>query len=125
MTDEVVLAVTKLHGATLKTLNLDGCRKVTDVGLESIAENCLVIYDLDISQCAITDFGISSLACLKKLNLRILSLSGCSMVSDKSLPYLVKLGRTLMGLNLQHCNAIRRSIVDMLMERLWRCDILC
>jgi EIN3-binding F-box protein len=46
------------------------------------------------------------------------------MISDKSLLALIKLGRTLLGLNLQHCNAISSSTVDVLVERLWRCDIL-
>ncbi|GMH10840.1 hypothetical protein Nepgr_012681 [Nepenthes gracilis] len=124
VTDEVVLALTKLHGGTLETLFLDGCGKVTDASLVAIAENCLVITDLDVSKCAITDLGIISLARSNQLNLQIFSLSGCLMVSDKSLPYLVKLGQTLVGLNLQHCNAISSTAVGMLVERLWKCDIL-
>ncbi|GAB4854573.1 Transcription factor COE2 [Ancistrocladus abbreviatus] len=124
LTDEVVLVLSELHGGTLELLNLDGCGKVTDASLVAIAENCLLLNDLDVSKCAITDFGISSLARSIQLNLQILSLSGCSMLSDKSLPFLVKLGQNLMGLNLQQCNAISSRVVDMLVERLWRCDIL-
>ncbi|GAB2275470.1 Transcription factor COE2 [Dionaea muscipula] len=124
VTDEVVMSLTKLHGGTLEVLNLDGCGKVTDASLVLIAEDCLLINELDVSKCAITDFGIASLARSKHINLQILSLSGCSMASDKSFPFLVKLGQNLMGLNLHNCNAISRNVVDMLTELLWRCDIL-
>lgn len=124
LTDEVVSAIARLHGGTLEILNLDGCTKVTDKGLFEIANNCLVLNDLDVSKCSITDSGIAALARGGQMNLQILSLSGCSKVSDRSLPNLLKLGSTLVGLNLQHCNSISNSTVELLMENLWRCDIL-
>ncbi|XP_034699865.1 EIN3-binding F-box protein 1-like [Vitis riparia] len=124
LTDEVVLAMARLHGETLELLNLDGCRKITDASLVAIADNCLLLNDLDLSKCAITDSGIAALSCGEKLNLQILSVSGCSKVSNKSMPSLCKLGKTLLGLNLQHCNKISSSSVELLMESLWRCDIL-
>ncbi|KAL9273541.1 EIN3-binding F-box protein 1-like protein [Drosera capensis] len=124
VTDEVVFSLTKLHGGTLEVLNLEGCGKVTDTSLAAVADDCLLINELNISRCAITDVGIASLARSKHIYLQILSLSGCSSVSDKSLPYLVKLGQNLMGLNIQNCNAISRTVVDMLVERLQRCDFL-
>lgn len=124
LTDEVILALTRLHGGTLELLNLEGCRKITDASLVSVADNCLVLNDLDVSKCGITDSGIKILSCAEQLNLQVLSLSGCSEVSNKSLPYLEKLGKTLVGLNLQHCNSISCSTVELLVESLWRCDIL-
>lgn len=124
LSDKVVSALTEQHGWTLEVLNLDGCGKITDASLAAIAENCLLLSDLDVSKCAISDFGLVVLARSNQLNLQIFSVSGCSMVSDKSLPALVKMGHTLLGLNLQHCNAISTSTVDLLVERLWRCDIL-
>ncbi|KAJ4839322.1 hypothetical protein Tsubulata_018136 [Turnera subulata] len=124
ISDKVVSRMTQLHGWTLEVLNLDGCRMITDASLVAIAENCFLLSDLDVSKCAITDSGIQALACSSQLNLQVLSLSGCSTISDCSLPALVKLGQTLLGLNLQHCNAISSSTVDTLVERLWRCDIL-
>ncbi|GAV80765.1 F-box domain-containing protein/LRR_6 domain-containing protein [Cephalotus follicularis] len=124
LTDKVISSMVRLHGWTLEVLNLDECRKIGDASLVAIAENCQLLSDLDVSKCAITDFGIASLAYAKQLNLQILSVSGCSMVSDKSLPALGELGRTLLGLNLQHCNAINSVTVDLLVEQLWRCDIL-
>ncbi|CAK7353686.1 unnamed protein product [Dovyalis caffra] len=124
LSDKVVSVMTEQHGWTLEMLNLDGCRRISDASLVAIAENCFLLSDLDVSKCALTDSGITAMARSNQLNLQVLSVSGCSMISDKSLPALVKLGQTLLGLNLQHCNAISCSAVDMLVERLWRCDIL-
>ncbi|PSS01123.1 EIN3-binding F-box protein [Actinidia chinensis var. chinensis] len=124
LTDKVVSVIAKLHGVTLEELNLDGCKYVTDSSLVAVAENCSFLRELDVSKSAISDFGVAALACAAKLNLQILSLSGCSFISDKSFPYLMKLGRTLVGLNIQNCSAISSSMVDLLVEHLWRCDIL-
>jgi EIN3-binding F-box protein len=124
LTDEVVSALARLHGGTLELLNLDGCRKITDASLVAIAENCLFLSDLDLSKCAVTDSGIAVMSSAEQLNLQVLSLSGCSEVSNKSLPCLKKMGRTLVGLNLQKCSSISSSTVELLVESLWRCDIL-
>ncbi|XP_050233835.1 EIN3-binding F-box protein 1-like [Mercurialis annua] len=124
LTDEVVSALARLHGGSLELLNLDGCRKITDAGLIAIAENCMFLSDLDVSKCAVTDSGIATLSNADQLNLQVLSLSGCSEVSNKSFPFLKKMGRTLMGLNLQNCSSISSSAIELLVESLWRCDIL-
>ncbi|XVE97426.1 hypothetical protein REPUB_Repub03eG0018400 [Reevesia pubescens] len=123
LSDKVVCMMADLHGWTLEVLNLDGC-KISDASLVAIAENCQLLSDLDVSKCAISDSGIAALARSNQINLQILSVSGCSMVSDKSLPSFGKLGQTLLGLNLQQCKAISSGAVDLLVEQLWRCDIL-
>ncbi|KAK6151774.1 hypothetical protein DH2020_014409 [Rehmannia glutinosa] len=124
LTDKIVLALARLHGATLELLNLDGCHKITDVSLAALADSCPLLNDLDVSKCSITDAGVAALSYGVQTNLQILSLSGCTMISNKSVFALEKLGRTLVGLNLQHCNSISSSTVDLLTENLWRCDIL-
>ncbi|XP_010526214.1 PREDICTED: EIN3-binding F-box protein 1-like [Tarenaya hassleriana] len=124
LTDRVVSAISVQSDWTLEALNLEGCTKITDASLISIAENCQILSDLDVSNCAVTDFGVQGLASSNKLSLQILSLSGCSMVTDKSMPALGKLGRTLLGLNVQNCQSISTANVDLLIEQLWRCDIL-
>ncbi|KAK6274107.1 hypothetical protein POUND7_011190 [Theobroma cacao] len=123
LSDKAVCVMADLHGWTLEMINLDGC-KISDGSVVAIAENCLLLSDLDVSKCSITDSGIAALARSNQINLQILSVSGCTMVSDKSLPSLGKLGQTLLGLNLQQCKAISSSAVDLLVEQLWRCDIL-
>ena len=124
LTDKVVSAMVESHGWTLELLNLEGCRQISDASLVAIADNCPLLSDLDVSRCAITDFGIAALAHANHLNLQILSMSGCSLISNKSLPALGKMGQTLVGLNLQHCKAISNRTVDRLVAELWRCDIL-
>ncbi|TKY54849.1 EIN3-binding F-box protein 1 [Spatholobus suberectus] len=124
LTDNIVSALARLHGGTLEILNLDGCWKITDASLVDIADNCLVLNDLDVSKCAITDAGIAVLSRASLPSLQVLSLSGCSDVSKKSVPFLTKLGHTLLGLNLQNCNSIGSSTMEFLVEKLWRCDIL-
>ncbi|KAK8351807.1 hypothetical protein V6Z12_A05G057400 [Gossypium hirsutum] len=116
--NKVVCKMADLHGWTLEMLNLDGC-KISDAGLVAIAENCQLLSDLDVSKCTITDSGIAALARSNLINLQILSVSGCNLVSDKSLPSLGKLGQTLLGLNLQQCKAISSGAVDLLVEQLW------
>ncbi|XP_077220299.1 EIN3-binding F-box protein 1-like [Tasmannia lanceolata] len=124
ISDAVVLAMATLHGETLQLLNLDGCRKITDKSLAAVAHSCGSLVDLDVSTSAITDMGIAYLACAKQLNMQTLSLSGCSLLSDQSIPFLRNMGRSLAGLNIQHCNLISRNTVGLLEEQLWRCDIL-
>ncbi|KAF7806390.1 EIN3-binding F-box protein 1 [Senna tora] len=124
LTDNIISALSRLHGGTLELLNLDGCRRITDASLAAIADDCLLLNDLDVSKCAISDSGIAVLSSARQLSLRVLSLSGCSGLSNKSVPSLKKLGRTLVGLNLQNCNSIGSSKIELLMESLWRCDIL-
>ncbi|KAL2228937.1 UNVERIFIED_CONTAM: EIN3-binding F-box protein 1 [Sesamum indicum] len=124
LTDEVVLALARLHGETLELLNLDGCQKITDASLAALAESCPLLNDLDVSKCSITDTGVVALSHGSQHNLQILSFSGCSMISNKCRPALEQLGRTLVGLNLQHCNSISSNSIELLTENLWRCDIL-
>lgn len=124
LTDEVVIAITMLHGGTLEVLSLEGCSKITDASLMEIANNCLVLSDLHLSKCAVTDLGIAALSCEQQIKLGILSLAGCVGVSNNSVHFLLKMEETLTGLNLQRCNSISRSKIDELKDKLWRCDIL-
>lgn len=125
LSDESIQGIAKIHGETLKVLNLDGCRKVTDLSLSAIAKSCSILHDLDVSNCAITDSGIASLSCSEELNLQILSISGCSKISNKSLPFLIELGENLVGLNLKHCISLSTKSINTIVGNLWRCDILC
>lgn len=124
LTDNIISALARLHGETLEVLNVDGCRRITDASMAAIAHYCMLLNDLDVSKCAITDAGLAILSGARKLSLQVLSLSGCSEVSNQSIPFLTKLGKTLVGLNLQNCNSITSSSIELLIESLWRCDIL-
>lgn len=124
LSDNAVSAIAKLHGETLELLNLDGCRYVTDTSLMEIARNCLSLSELDVSQSGITDYGVTALAAAEQMNLQIFSMVGCSLISDKSLPYLITLGKTLVGLNIQRCRGISFGATSLLLDQLWRCDVL-
>lgn len=122
-TDKVVSEISMAHGATLEVLNLDGCTSITDVSMVTITQNCKVLRELDVSKSAITDFSIAALACAEQLNLEVLSISGCR-VSNKSLPFLKKLGESLMGLNMMQCRGVSSNAVGLLETEIWKCDIL-
>ncbi|KAJ0811080.1 putative F-box domain, leucine-rich repeat domain superfamily, F-box-like domain superfamily [Helianthus annuus] len=123
LTDKIVSEISMVHGATLEVLNLDGCRSITDAGVVTVARNCFSLRELDVSKSAITDFSVAALACSEQVNLQVLSISGCQ-VSNKSLPFLKKLGETLIGLNMMQCRGVSSSAVGLLGEQIWKCDIL-
>ncbi|KAK1282126.1 EIN3-binding F-box protein 2 [Acorus calamus] len=124
LTDVAVSSLAKLHGSTIQLLNLEGCKRVTDEAVMAITEGCVLLSDLYLSGCSITDYGVAALTSARQLELKVLSLSGCSGVSDRSLPLLSKIGITLAGLNLQHCNLISGRAIRALGEKMWWCDIL-
>ncbi|KAJ4877591.1 EIN3-binding F-box protein 2 [Raphanus sativus] len=125
VTDNTVSALSFRHGRTLESLNLDGCKNITDASVVTVAKNCYSVNDLDVSNTLVSDHGIKALASSPNhLNLQVLSVGGCSGITDKSKACIQKLGRTLLGLNIQRCGKISSSTVDTLLEQLWRCDIL-
>ncbi|KAL0718191.1 hypothetical protein Bca4012_067513 [Brassica carinata] len=125
VTDNTVSSLSVGHGRTLESLNLDGCKNITDASLVTVAKNCYSVNDIDVSNTLVSDHGIKALASSPNhLNLQVLSVGGCSGITDKSKACIQKLGRTLLGLNIQRCGRISSSTVDTLLEQLWRCDIL-
>ncbi|CAH8353395.1 unnamed protein product [Eruca vesicaria subsp. sativa] len=125
VSDNTVSAISMCHGRTLESLNLDGCKNITDASLVAVSKNCYSVNDLDISNTMVSDHGVKALASSPNhLNLQVLSVGGCSAITDKSKSCIQKLGRTLLGLNIQRCGRISSSTVDALLEHLWRCDIL-
>ncbi|XP_072990479.1 EIN3-binding F-box protein 2-like [Typha latifolia] len=125
LTDTTIATLVEKHGATLKLLNLDGCTNVTDNSVLEISDRCCVLEELDMSRSTITDYGVAILVSARQLSLlRILSLAGCCKVTQKSLPLLGNMGRSLEGLNLQFCNLISAQDIGLLEEKLWWCDIL-
>ncbi|KAM3375366.1 EIN3-binding F-box protein 1 [Capsicum galapagoense] len=124
VSDKSVSAIAKLHGGTLESLIIDGCRHVTDASLVEISDSCWLLNELDVSKCGVTDSGLEALASAAHLSLQTLLLSGCPLVSDKSFPFLLELGQNLMGLNIKHCSGMSSNTVNVLVEQLWRCEVL-
>jgi EIN3-binding F-box protein len=123
LTDGAVSALVKAHGGSLAHLSLEGCSKITDASLFAISESCSQLAELDLSNCMVSDYGVAVLAAAKQLKLRILSLSGCMKVTQKSVPFLGSMSSSLEGLNLQF-NFIGNHNIASLEKQLWRCDIL-
>ncbi|MQM00337.1 hypothetical protein Taro_033069, partial [Colocasia esculenta] len=124
VTDAAVSVLAKRHGATFQTLNLEGCRKVTDESLSAIADCCVMLKDLDVSRTAITDDGVTALTCAIGSNLKILSLSGCSNISARTLLHLSNVCHSLLGLNLQQCNLVSSHDIASFQKKMWQCDIV-
>ncbi|XP_020572533.1 EIN3-binding F-box protein 1-like isoform X2 [Phalaenopsis equestris] len=124
ISDASISALVKTHGSSLKLLNLNGCKKISDKSLFAIAASCLVLHDLDISRCNVSDIGVAALSSADQLNLRVLSLAGCYGVTKKSLQFLGNMKDSLEGLNLQQCKLTNAHGIGFLEEKLWWCDIL-
>ncbi|KAJ6847832.1 EIN3-binding F-box protein 1-like [Iris pallida] len=124
LTDAVISTLVKAHGSTLKELNLYDCNKLTDNILLAVAGSCTKLEDLDMSKAAITDYGVAVLASARHLNLQVLSLAGCSLLTTKILPLLGNMGSSLLGLNLKNCNNISTNGIASLEEKMYWCDIL-
>uniref|UniRef100_A0ACD5YNY0 Uncharacterized protein n=1 Tax=Avena sativa TaxID=4498 RepID=A0ACD5YNY0_AVESA len=123
ITDVAVSALMKAHGKSIKQVSIEGCSKITDASLFAISENCTELAELDLSNCMISDSGIASLASAKQFQLRVLSLFGCTNITQRSVPFLGNMGK-LEGLNLQFCNMIGDHNIATLEKQLWWCDIL-
>jgi EIN3-binding F-box protein len=124
VTDVAVSSLVKANGKSLKKVSFDGCSKITDASLFAISESCTKLAELDLSNCMVSDYGVALLASAKHLKLRVLSLSGCLKVTEKSVPFLSNLGQYLEGLNLQLCKMIGNHNIASLEKQLWWCDIL-
>jgi EIN3-binding F-box protein len=123
LTDAAISALVKAHGSSLARLSLEGCSKISDASLSAISESCCQLAELDLSNCMVSDHGVAALASSEQLNLRVLSLSGCFKVTQKSVPFLGSMSASLEGLNLQF-NFIGNHNIASLEKQLWWCDIL-
>jgi hypothetical protein len=76
-TDEGISAwLRTIDGAKVKTVNLSGCEKVTDVGVSALAQGCSGLQHIFLFGCwKVTDVGVSALA------------QGCSGLQDIDLRY--------------------------------------
>jgi len=124
ITDVAVSSLVKGHGKSLKKINLEGCSKITDAILFTMSESCTELAELNLSNCMVSDYGVAILASARHLKLRVLSLSGCSKVTQKSVLFLGNLGQSIEGLNLQFCDMIGNHNIASLEKKLWWCDIL-
>ncbi|MFO0881377.1 MAG: protein kinase [Gemmataceae bacterium] len=96
-----------LQGLTqLQSLNLEGCRRISDVGL-AFLRGLTQLRSLDLNDCyGITNTGITHLRSLNQL--QSLNLKNCYLITDAGLAHLKGLTQ-LQSLNLYGCNQITNT----------------
>ncbi|CAA7403705.1 unnamed protein product [Spirodela intermedia] len=138
ITDWSVAALVSGASEALKRLALEGCDGVTDRSLRLIGLLCPALVELDLSRCKrIGDGGVAGLlassstaaagpSCRSGSRLEVLSLEGCSGITDESLGSLeeMALRGNLAGLNLKHCGGLSAAAVDSVRRTLWWCDLI-
>ncbi|KAL0346306.1 UNVERIFIED_CONTAM: F-box protein [Sesamum radiatum] len=87
----------------LEVLNLNGCQKISDLGIEFITYNCSKLKVFSIYwNVRVSDLGIRNL--VKNCKLVIdLNLSGCKNITDESLKLIAENYQGLQLLNLTRC----------------------
>ena len=81
-------------------LNLRGCERISDAGVELVGASCSRLRSLDIGKCDVTDLGLRELG-RHCPSLRKLSVRGCEMVTDQGIQLVAYYCRGLHHLNIQ------------------------
>jgi len=100
----LVHVVTRV-GARLEALSLQYCRTVTDAVLQALLMNCTNVQDLNFYGCtALTSDGVSALQ-TPLPRLRLLDISLCNAINDRTLLHILAHAPALQWLALFHCAA--------------------
>ncbi|KAK4489681.1 hypothetical protein RD792_000314 [Penstemon davidsonii] len=103
--DRLIAALSLCGRSTgnLEVLNLNGCQKISDVGIDFITYNCPKLKVFSIYwNIRVSDVGVKNL--VKNCKLVIdLNLSGCKNVTDESLKLIAENYQGLQLLNLTRC----------------------
>ncbi|XP_073812196.1 uncharacterized protein [Musca autumnalis] len=123
----------------LRSLNLKGCNKITDVslkyglkfielqrlclsycqqissfGMEALVSNCPSIEELDLSDCYNINDKTMQLVTAKLKRLRALHISGCSQLTEHSLDAILVNCKRLQTLSVYRCRSMYADIEDRL-----------
>lgn len=122
ITDESLKCIARELAGTLRTLVLDRCLLITDIGLNHISK-VANLECLTVRWCPqIQDIGIQSLIALRSL--RILSVAGCSRLTIMGISQLVHMQK-LELLELTNCTKITKSLANCLDKNSFHCTIVC
>ncbi|XP_073034930.1 F-box protein At3g58530-like [Primulina eburnea] len=103
---EIVKNVCRNSVGNLEVLNLNGCQKISDAGIDFITFNSPKLKDFSIYwNVRVSDLGIKNLVKNCKL-VTNLNLSGCKNVSDESLKLIAKNYQGLLLLNITRCTKL-------------------
>jgi hypothetical protein len=96
----------------LERVNLSHCSGITDTGIQHLAQGCVQLQSLDLSDTNVTDNSVQHLAHFSS-KLRSLSLKRIRSISDESVCTLIA-GCALEELDLDGCSKITDQIVTVL-----------
>jgi len=94
----------------IEKLVLNGCHKITDIGITSLAQQSNYLWDLEISGlCYITDASIIELKKCKAL--KSLNVSQCNLITHASLYASIIFMTALRSLNIYQCSNLSDTYV--------------
>ena len=90
----------------LMSLNLEGCKKLRDLGLTALGKGCRSLQFVNVCGCAlITDLGVAGLANGCRF-LRVINLRDCVLIGDGALSALGACCTQLRSVNASRCSRI-------------------
>lgn len=125
VSDQALNVVVKGLGSGLKYVKLENCSGVSDKIMKTIAAHCVVLEELKVDGCGITDISLWCLVFKGKDRLRSLSIAGCTGISDLGLECLEQMRwDNLKMLNIRNCPRISSQSIEFFREWIWWCKVI-
>lgn len=105
ITSKGVGEIARKKGRELRALDVAGCEKVSDDGVEILAKHCTQLQSIDLSGCCrVRDRSVYAMS--KITRLRHIALGGCAEVTDKAFLQLAIGVTELKSLSIKGCSSI-------------------
>ncbi|XP_011193724.1 uncharacterized protein LOC105219352 isoform X1 [Zeugodacus cucurbitae] len=100
----------------LQNLSLSNCQQISLIGIEQLVQDCPSIETLDLSDCeSINDKAIQSIT-IHLTRLRALHINGCSQLTDHTLDAILVNCKNMQTLSVHRCRRIYTDIEERLSE---------
>ncbi|XP_065368203.1 F-box/LRR-repeat protein 14 [Calliphora vicina] len=100
----------------LQRLYLSNCQQITLLGMETLVLNCPSIEEIDLSDCYNINDKTIQLVTAKLSRLRALHISGCTQLTDHSLDAILVNCKCLQTLSIYRCRRMYSDIEDRLAD---------
>lgn len=105
ITNKGIGAIARKKGREFRALNVAGCEKVSDDGVEILAKHCTQLQSIDLSGCCrVRDRAVYAIS--KVTRLQHIALDGCAEVTDKAFLQLAIGVTELKSLSIKGCSSI-------------------
>lgn len=105
ITSKGIGAIARKKGKELRALNVSGCEKVSDDGVEILAKHCIQLQSIDLSGCCrVRDRAVYAISKLTRL--QHIALDGCAEITDKAFLQLAIGVTELKSLSIKGCSSI-------------------